>query len=134
VLVGRQASAHYIETVSEFLLPFAHAQYGLDYTYQQDNASIHTSRETMDFFDEQKIKLLDWPAHSPDLNPIENLWAMMARIVYLNGRQYANVAELTTAILAAWDSIEQGTLRKLIESMPRRCIEVIEKKGDKTHY
>eukprot|EP00644_Phytophthora_capsici_P018713 jgi/Phyca11/132462/e_gw1.168.7.1 len=86
VLVGRQASTHYIETVSEFLLPFAHSQYGLDYIYQQDNASIHTSRETMDFFEEQKIKLLDWPARSPDLNPIENLWAMMARTVYPNGR------------------------------------------------
>ncbi|KAG3001110.1 hypothetical protein PC128_g16898 [Phytophthora cactorum] len=44
----------------------------------------------MQFFEEQEINLLDWPARSLDLNPIENLWALLARKVYPNGRQYAN--------------------------------------------
>ncbi|KAG3006104.1 hypothetical protein PC128_g4113 [Phytophthora cactorum] len=88
VLEGRQASEHYIYTVSEYMLPFAHLHHGVDYIYQQDNASIHRSKLKMEIFEEEGIKLLDWPARSPDLNPIENVWAMMARIGYHNGKQY----------------------------------------------
>lgn len=98
VLVGRQASEQYIYTVSEYLLPFAHKHYGTDFVFQQDNAAIHTSRETMAFFEEQEVQVMDWPARSPDLNPIENLWAIMARNVYRNGRQYDSVVSLTAAL------------------------------------
>ncbi|KAG2962079.1 hypothetical protein PC120_g27732 [Phytophthora cactorum] len=84
VLEGRQASEHYIYTVSEYMLPFVHLHHGVDDIYQQDNASIHRSKLTMEFFEEERIKLLDWSARSPDLNPIENVWAMMTRIVYHN--------------------------------------------------
>ncbi|KAG6966637.1 hypothetical protein JG687_00004714 [Phytophthora cactorum] len=52
MLAGRQASVQYTYTVSEFLLPYAHLNYGVDFVYQQDNASIHTSKETMQFFEE----------------------------------------------------------------------------------
>ncbi|KAK1930969.1 Transposable element Tc3 transposase [Phytophthora citrophthora] len=50
VLVGKQNSDDYIHTVSEFLLPFAHLHYGTDSTYQQDGASIHRSKVSMEFF------------------------------------------------------------------------------------
>jgi hypothetical protein len=43
--------------------------------FQQDNASIHMSGHSLVWFAEKNIPLLDWPARSPDLNPIENLWA-----------------------------------------------------------
>ncbi|KAG3108305.1 hypothetical protein PI124_g12577 [Phytophthora idaei] len=117
VLEGRQASEHYIRTVSEYMLPFAHLHYGLDYIYQQDNASIHRSHLTKDFFEEEDITMLNWPARSPDLNPIENVWSMMARYVYANGRQYDNVASPTGAILETWEAIEQSYLNKLVASM-----------------
>uniref|UniRef100_H3H4F5 Tc1-like transposase DDE domain-containing protein n=1 Tax=Phytophthora ramorum TaxID=164328 RepID=H3H4F5_PHYRM len=61
VLIGRQTSAQYIYTVSEFLLPYAHLNYGMDFVYQQDNASIHTSQKTKAFFEEQGANVLDWP-------------------------------------------------------------------------
>ncbi|KAJ0390208.1 hypothetical protein ATCC90586_011240 [Pythium insidiosum] len=134
VLVGRQASSDYVYTLSEFLLPFAHLHYGVDFDFQQDNAAIHTSRETAMFFDEMEIGVMDWPARSPDLNPIENVWALLSRRVYEGGRQYNTVADLTTAIQAAWKSISCDEIRNLITWMPRRCVEVITKKGDKTHY
>ncbi|KAE8889037.1 hypothetical protein PF005_g945 [Phytophthora fragariae] len=68
----------------------------------------------MAFFEEQEVSVMDWPARSPNLNPIENLWTIMARKVYPNDRQYSNVGELTTAISAAWSSIEQATLVMLM--------------------
>ncbi|KAG2829999.1 hypothetical protein PC129_g6680 [Phytophthora cactorum] len=46
-----QASVHYIYTVSEYMLPFAHLHHDVDYIYQEDNASIHRFKLTMGFFD-----------------------------------------------------------------------------------
>ncbi|KAJ0388588.1 hypothetical protein P43SY_011719 [Pythium insidiosum] len=81
-----------------------------------------------------EVQVMDWPARSPDLNPIENLWASMARRVYGDGQQYQTVAELKEAIVKAWCEIPLDEIRNLIASMRRRCVEVIAKKGGKTHY
>jgi transposase len=133
-LTGRQNSEDYIYTVSEFVLPFAHLNYGTEFIYQQDGASIHTSKASMAFLEEQGVQVLEWTPQSPDLNPIENMWSIMTRRVYHNGRQFNTVADLRAAIEAAWESIEPKIIRSLIDSMPRRCQEVIEKNGNKTHY
>lgn len=142
VLRGKQCSSDYIYTVSEYLLPFAHRHHGVDYLYQQDNAPIHASRETTEFlesetkeyFEGEHVRVMEWPARSPDLNPIENVWSILAGVVYANGHQYNTVGELEQAIRGAWDGLSMDTLRTLVRSMPTRCLEVVERKGGKTHY
>lgn len=116
------------------MLPFAHKNYGTDFVLMQDNASIHASYATTEFFTEAGVQLLDWPARSPDYNPIENVWAILARKVYSHGKQYSYVAELTVAVMEAWDSVTMKTLLDLMTSMPSRCFKVARKNGDKTHY
>ncbi|GMF17422.1 unnamed protein product [Phytophthora fragariaefolia] len=117
------------------MLPYAHMHFGLGYIFQQDNPSIHTSKRTAEFFEEQEVLVMKWPARSPDLNPIENLWAILSRTVYDNGKkQYSSVSELREAVLAAWESVDQATLATLVDSMPKRLVEVLEKKRGKTHY
>ncbi|OWZ12510.1 Transposase [Phytophthora megakarya] len=131
VLEGSQNSDSYVYILSEYLLRYAHRTYGTDFMFQQDNASIHTSVRAKEFFQEQELSL----ARSPDLNPIENLWAIISRAVYPNGKQYQNVAELTKAVVHAWNTIPDTTLANLVDnSMPTRCIEVLGKKGGKTLY
>nr|CCA25184.1 GK10162 putative [Albugo laibachii Nc14] len=87
-LVGRQNSDNYIHTVSEDLLPFAHLNHGIDFAYQQDNASIHISKRSTAFFNEERIKLLDWPSKSPDLNLTDKLWSINSRKLYATGSSF----------------------------------------------
>lgn len=75
-----------------------------------------------------------WPARSPDLNPIENCWGYLTRIIYADGRQYSTVEELKTAIASAWANMPQEYIRTLIASMPNRVNKVIEQRGEHIGY
>lgn len=134
VLEGCQNSGHYINTISEHLLPFPHKNYGTDFVFMQDNAPIHASYETKESFEDIGVQLLDWRVRSSDLNPIENVWAILARKVYDHGKQYNSVQELTAAVMEAWDSVTMKELLDLMDTMSARCFEVARKNGDKIHY
>ena len=82
-----------------------------------------------------EIKVLpDWPSQSPDLNPIEHLWAELERIIRSRSQAITNVAELETALQEEWGKISQSQVMALIESMPRRIEAVITNNGWPTKY
>ncbi|XP_062558115.1 uncharacterized protein LOC134222992 [Armigeres subalbatus] len=66
-------SDNYIELLDCMLIPFTEDVMDNDFIFQQDNAAIHVSKVSKQWFSEHDITLLEWPARSPDLNPIENL-------------------------------------------------------------
>lgn len=125
----RMNSEMYIDLLEDSLIPFAENEMNDDFVFQQDNAAIHVSRQSKAWFEGKEIELLDWPARSPDLNPIENLWGILARHVYLNGKQYSTVQELEVGIRNAWRNIGEATLNALINSMPGRVFEVVRRNG-----
>lgn len=131
---SKMKSANYIRVLAEHLEPFMHHRRRDQLIYQQDNATIHVSRESRKWFSDNLIALLDWPACSPDLNPIENVWGHLVRAIYANNTQYATVAELKTAILAAWEKLTLKTLQNHVNSMPNRIFQVIQRNGAATDY
>ncbi len=102
------------------------------FIFQHDNDPKHTAGLIKQFFTKKRIKKLDWPPYSPDLNPIEHLWSEIERKI----RNYyiKNKEDLKKAITDVWSNIEPEITRKLVESMPRRLEEVIKSKGGPTSY
>ncbi len=72
--------AVYQEILEHFMLSSADKLYGdADFLFQQDSAPAHTVKGTKSWFNDHGVTLLDWPANSPDLKPIENLWDIFKR-------------------------------------------------------
>ncbi len=126
-------AAIYQEILEHFVFPSADQLYGdADFIFQLNLAAAHTDKGTKGWFNAHGVTVLDWPANSPDLNPIENLWGIVKRKM-----RYArpnNADDLNTAIKATRASITPEQCHRLIASTPRRIDAVIHAKGGPTKY
>ncbi len=126
-------AAIYQEILENFMLPSADKLYGdADFIFQQDLAPAHTAKGTKSWFNDHGVTVLDWPANSPDLNLIENLWGIVKR--KMRDTRSNNADELKATVKETWASIPPQQCHKLITSMPRRIEAVIKAKGAPTKY
>ena len=109
--------------------------------FQQDNAPIHTSAKTTHFMKQNGLRTLPWPANSPDLNPIEELWHTLKRRIWAKWRQRRSSIhktvtseDLENLTQEAWKSLEPNPLRALVESMPKRVENLICVQGGHLKY
>ena len=134
-------AAEYRDVLQRTLLPeggriFSRQGLG-SWVLQQDNDPSHkaAAASVREYNSRQSssIQLLEgWPASSPDLNLIENVWAyVQARV---DARGCSNFEQFTQAVLAECQAVPSRMLANLFDSMPKRLAKVIERGGDKTGY
>lgn len=102
--------------------------------FQQDNDPKHKSNKATKWFQDNDIDVLPWPAQSPDLNPIEQLWTYLKDQLKLYPTPPKGVHELWDRLVVEWNRIPAERCQILIASMPRRLEAVIAAKGGHTKY
>ncbi len=132
-LDGNMNARNYLELLKDTVLPELAAA-GRPMVFMQDNAPCHKAKVVMDFLSQEGVETLDWPPQSPDMNPIEKLWA----IIKARRKKKYGVPktrdELIEQIFDIWNSIEPELIEKLANSINNRVLAVLKAKGKATKY
>jgi transposase len=102
--------------------------------FQQDNDPKHTSKKAKEWFKSEGITVLEWPAQSPDLNPIEHLWHHLKLKLSSYNTRAKGIHELWERCDKEWSSFTAEICQNYIESMPKRVQAVLKARGGQTKY
>ena len=98
-------------------------------TFMQDGAGCHTHGESLKFLKSRNVTVLSgWPARSPDINPIETVWAILQRQVGMRGP--FTETELKQFVKEEWDKIPQETIDSIVLSYTARLQKCVAVKGE----
>jgi len=132
---GMMRSAQYIDVLQKRLVPELEKRFpdgsGI---FQQDLAPCHTSKIVKNFMTEKNIQVLDWPGNSPDVSPIENLWAICKS--RLRTMDCTTKEMLIQALIQVWyrDPKINSDCSNLVDSMPNRVQMLIKNRGGHIRY
>lgn len=124
--------ARYLKVLQRYLLQRYPGLKNQTLRFQHDNAPSHNCGIVEDWLAYKNIKLLDWPAQSPDMNIIECVWNDLKH--RLRGESFETKDELWKRLVKEWGSITTEWIQDLYESMPRRINALVEAEGRHTKY
>jgi DDE superfamily endonuclease len=112
------------------------------FLFMHDNAPCHTAKKVTEYLKKRRLPTMKWPAQSPDLNPIENLWvdfkSRFHKAFWQQGLRRSttsdNLERCAMLLKKLWEQQGMELIDKLIESMPRRVAAVIAARGAHTKY
>ncbi|GBN64832.1 Transposable element Tcb1 transposase [Araneus ventricosus] len=134
---GTLDSCAYLSIVADHVHPYVATVYSAnDGMFQQDNATCLVSKIVRAWFEEhdEEFQLLPWPPNSPDLNPCENLWEHLDRLIRQKDPPPRNLHELRDVLLFSWSQMPVATFQAHIESMTRRLTAVLAARGGHSGY
>ncbi|GFV32669.1 HTH_Tnp_Tc3_2 domain-containing protein [Trichonephila clavipes] len=109
-------------------------RYGSAVPFNDDNAPCHRTVAAEQLLESEYIERMDWPARSPDLNPIEHVWDFLGRRLAARTLPPVTIRELRLALQDEWASMPQQLIDTLILSMGRRCETCLAVRGDHIPY
>lgn len=105
-------------------------------TFMQDGAPCHTSNDTIEMIEDNVSSVWSrglWPGNSPDINPIEHVWAILQNSLFKEPKP-KSINDLISRVRKEWEKLPIGYLEKLIDSFPDRINSVINAEGGSTKY
>lgn len=131
---GTMKAASYLETLQDAALPFLQQNGLANFLWQHDNAPCHKARIVTEWLAEHQVQVLPWPAFSPDMNPIENIWAILKRKVHHQAT--TSREQLIQRVLHVWINDEElrDACRIAVGSMPTRLQKLRQARGGYTGY
>ena len=134
LIEGNLNGQRYItEILQSQVVPYAGA-IGDEFILMDDSARPHRARVVDQFLEVQGVTRMEWPANSPDLNPIEHLWDQLKRAVRRRINQNTTLGAPYQLLQEEWAALPPQRLSDLIDSMPDRCNQVLMNNGGYTSY
>lgn len=127
----------YLEVLRDQLLPeleYAQANIPGEWKFMQDNCPAHRSQNVRAFLQENNVECIEWPAYSPDLNPIENVWAWMKRKLAAENPPCETNEQLVDAFLRIWEQLTPELCARFCDGYEKRLKAVKKAKGYGTKY
>ena len=128
---GNMNSNMYSEILQQSMIPSLQ-KLGRRAVFQHNNDPKHTFKMITALLKSLRVKVMDWPSMSPDLNPVEHLWGILKRKVEV--RKVSNIRQICDVVMEEWKSIPVATCEALVNSMPRRIKSVLDNDGGHTKY
>lgn len=124
----------YIDLIVRPIVQPIRAEIGPNFLFMDDNARPHRTRAVQEVLREGEIERMEWPALSPDMNPIEHVWDYLSRSIRRRLNPPMNAQELIQAAVEEWNNIPQEFINNLIRGMYRRVHALLQSRGGNTRY
>ncbi|GFS86316.1 transposable element Tcb2 transposase [Trichonephila clavipes] len=145
IMLGSRTDLHIFDAGSvngtrycnEILLPYVRyyrGAMGLQFLFMDDNAPCQRTVAAEQLLESEDIERMDWPARSPDLNPIEHVWDLLGRRLAARTLPPVTIRELRFSLQDEWAAMPQQLIDTLILSMDRRCETCLAVRGDHIPY